>query len=1500
MRWQLLASKSSPISIFGVLLLGALGSPDGRCGDMSLNIFYTQYGFQSVVPTLSSVTVQYSFATNTISFANNTLIVSSNTDANFAGDDGVIVNPNNGDLLVATGIPGTVDQVAQNGAEGSPFVVGTNQPNATIFDFVIVPPNGTNSGFTPGTLIGTEKEFGHDYVTVYPLSPALAAGTSYPVTGDDVDVDSIAFDANGVAYYATGTVTSNAGNFGTVTFNGTNFITHRLFAGAFGSHRLSFDPFTGHIFAVGGNTVGQFVPGTSQFHILAINGVTGTFQLSTPLNDGQGHLLISACCGEPGDNQDGEGDLIVVDYSAAPGHLIDAATGVQYNHAFLAMNFVSAAANPLPLASIAVTPANPSMLPGTKQQMTATGTFQGGSTQVVNSQVTWSSSDSTIASVSNTGTVTAVAAGSAIISASIGGVKGTTTVTVPALVSITVAPANPTLIPGQTQSFTATGTYQGGATQSIVPTKWQSSDMTVATISSGGLASAIASGSSKISATLGSVTGSTLLTIPPLVSIAVMPANPSAYAGNTVQFTATGTYQGGATQSLTSQVTWASDNTGAATINASGLATAVAVGSAKISASLSGVSGNTTLTVPITPPSGLVLYYTFDTADDAGGVAVDKTGNGNNGTIVANPTQVAGKLNQALGFNGTNQYVSAPALSTTEFYNSVTVAAWIKTTNSSRYEAIVSKYSAAGSGAGYIFRTDANGNLEVLFGGSNISYGAAAAVDTTKINDGQWHHAVAVITPGQDVRFYVDGVLCSMTSMPILANGDNSANFTVASSSFSYFGNFFTGTIDEVRLYNRALTASEVNTVYVLSGGTPPSPLVSITVTPASPTINVGATQQFSATATYQNNSTQDVTSQAVWTSTSTAIATINSTGLAQGLRAGGTMIQASLSGINSNKASLTVQTPPPPTCPCTIWNSAATPATVDGGAGGSVELGIKFSSDISGTITGLRFYKSSSNTGQHVGNLWSSTGTLLATATFTNETSSGWQQVNFTPPVSIVANTVYVASYHTNVSHFSLNLNAFASAGVDNAPLHALASASSGGNGLYAYSSSSVFPTNTYQASNYWVDVVFSTASAPSLVSIAVTPANPAALNVGSSQQFVAMGTYQDNSTQDISAQVSWISSNPTAASINAAGLATAQSAGSSLISASLNGVSSNSATLTVQSGGGGSGCPCTIWSATATPGTLDAGAGGAVELGVKFRADSNGTISGLRFYKSSNNTGTHVGNLWSSSGVLLATATFSNETASGWQQVNFTPAVNITANTVYVASYHTNVSHFSVDLNAFASAGVDNGPLHALANGVSGGNGVYAYSSSSVFPANTYQAANYWVDVVYSPAPPPSCPCTIWSSSATPATLDAGAGGSVELGVKFTADSNGTITGLRFYKSAANTGTHVANLWSASGTLLATATFTNETASGWQQVTFSPGVAITAGTVYVASYHTDVSHFSITLNGFATGVDNPPLHALGNGVNGGDGVYAYSSASTFPTNTYQASNYWVDVVYQ
>ncbi len=133
----------------------------------------------------------------------------------------------------------------------------------------------------------------------------------------------------------------------------------------------------------------------------------------------------------------------------------------------------------------------------------------------------------------------------------------------------------------------------------------------------------------------------------------------------------------------------------------------------------------------------------------------------------------------------------------------------------------------------------------------------------------------------------------------------------------------------------------------------------------------------------------------------------------------------------------------------------------------------------------------------------------------------------------------------------------------------------------------------------------------------------------------------------------------------------------------------------------------------------------------------------------------------------------------------------------------------------------------------------------------------------------------------------------------MKFKADFNGQITGIRFYKSGANLGTHTGKLWPATGgTPLATATFTNETASGWQTATFASPVNVTAGTTYVASYFAPLGHYSVTGGGLETGADNGPLHAIANSASA-NGVYAYSATSTFPTGTYRGANYWVDVLY-
>lgn len=159
------------------------------------------------------------------------------------------------------------------------------------------------------------------------------------------------------------------------------------------------------------------------------------------------------------------------------------------------------------------------------------------------------------------------------------------------------------------------------------------------------------------------------------------------------------------------------------------------------------------------------------------------------------------------------------------------------------------------------------------------------------------------------------------------------------------------------------------------------------------------------------------------------------------------------------------------------------------------------------------------------------------------------------------------------------------------------------------------------------------------------------------------------------------------------------------------------------------------TLWDEKAKPANPSEADGNPVNLGVKFVATRSGFIRGVRFYKSLANQGTHIGALWTRRGQLLASATFTGETESGWQQVNFASPVAISANTVYVASYFAPQGRYANDSGYFSQAGVSRGSLSALRNGVRGPNGVYIYANGNAFPWGGYQATNYWVDVVFAP---------------------------------------------------------------------------------------------------------------------------------------------------------------------
>lgn len=173
--------------------------------------------------------------------------------------------------------------------------------------------------------------------------------------------------------------------------------------------------------------------------------------------------------------------------------------------------------------------------------------------------------------------------------------------TIPTLTSIAVTPATASVAIGATQQFEAIGTYSDSSTKDLTSTvTWTSSRVPLATISTAGLATAVAAGTSNILATSGGISGhATLIVAPTLTSIAVTPASLTVAIGATQQFTATGSFSDSSTKDLTSTATWSSDTTSVATISAAGLATATASGTTNIVATSKGVSGHTVLTVSL-------------------------------------------------------------------------------------------------------------------------------------------------------------------------------------------------------------------------------------------------------------------------------------------------------------------------------------------------------------------------------------------------------------------------------------------------------------------------------------------------------------------------------------------------------------------------------------------------------------------------------------------------------------------------------------------------------------------------------------------------------------------------------------------------------------------------------------------------------------------------------------------------------------------------------------
>lgn len=612
------------------------------------------------------------------------------------------------------------------------------------------------------------------------------------------------------------------------------------------------------------------------------------------------------------------------------------------------------------LVSIAVTPVNLTLAKGLSRQMTATGTFSDSSTMDITSQVTWASSAAANASVSAAGVVKGEGVGNAMISATRGGITGQVAVSVSAAVlqSIAITPAAPSVAKGLNLTLTATGTFSDLTTMDLSATAaWSSSDVNAAT-TNGRIVHGVNAGNATISATANGITGTAALTVTPAVvtSLQVTPATSQLAKGLTRQFTATGVLSDGSNANVTDMVTWSSsDATLVAISNAAGsrgLATAMGVGTATITATINGVTATASLEVTaaelvslaVTPPTfalalgrtqQLTATGTFTDGTNANlttqvawnssasGVASVSNVDGSRGLVTAVATgtaEITANLN-GIGSNTatvtvtnatlmsiavtpatlnlpigrTQQYTATGTFSdgsTDDLTASVTWTSsddtWLSISNADG-----SRGLAMALAAGDVTVT---ATLGAISGTATVSVvpvalaSIAVAPVTSTVLVGATQQLTATGT-------FNDGSTLDLTTQVTWASSDEThATVSNVDGSRGLVSGIGTG-LATITATMGAITGTA--TVDVLG-------INAITLAPATFTLNVGATQQLTATATLTNGGTLDVSATAAWMSSNTAQATVSPTGLVTGVAAGTVTITATQAGV-SGTATATV-----------------------------------------------------------------------------------------------------------------------------------------------------------------------------------------------------------------------------------------------------------------------------------------------------------------------------------------------------------------------------------------------------------------------------------------------------------------------------------------------------------------------------------------------------------------------------------------------------------------
>jgi len=893
------------------------------------------------------------------------------------------------------------------------------------------------------------------------------------------------------------------------------------------------------------------------------------------------------------------------------------------------------------LTSIQVSPVDPTVGVATTIAFTATGIYSDGTRADLTNMATWSSSAAAVVSISATGRAQTLTRGTSTITATFGGLTGSSTVTVTPspLVSIAVTPLTSTLLVGGTAALLATGTYADGSmvdlTASVV---WSSSAATTASVSNAagtaGTVTGLAVGTASISATSGTITGQAMVTVSParLVSIIVNPATASIPAGTTATLTATGLFSDMSTRIITTQVAWTSAPEAVATVSNApgtvGVVTGVAVGTATITATLDGVTGTATVTVVAATLQSIAVTPANATTTALLRSSYKATGTYSNGTTVDITTDVTWATgNPAIAAISNTAGAQGQLVARTNGTTTVTAT------------------------LGTIVGTT---NVTVV-GRVVVSLSIAPIAPTVRLGTGNVRFvATEIFSDGTQANVSAQSVWTSST--PAIATINNANNRGLATPVAAG-----TTTITATFMGLTATTTLTVTNAVITS----------ISVTPIAPVVPVGTVTQFTATAIFSDGTTQNVTGAATWVSSAPGVLAVTTVGGARGrstgVAAGTATVTATFMGISGSTTA-------------TVTNAVITSISVSP-AGVTLAVGARrqftaqaiFSDGTSRDVTATATWVSMQPAIAGVSDVAATRGQVTAVAAGTATIQATFGGLSGSVMVTVSQATlasIQVTPFDEMVS-IGTTLN-FVATGLfsdgTSADLTAAASWTSSDPTVAAVSNAAATRGVTTALAAGMVTLTATsggisgstvlTVTAATVTAVQVTPFNPR-LPAGFAQPLVATALFSDGTNRDVTAAATWTSMSPAVATVSDAvgskGQVTAVAAGASTISAAFSG-RTGSTTVTVTAG--------TLASLTIAPANPTARAGSSVTFTATGTFSDGSTLDVTAFvtWTSSNTTTADVSNANGSRGQ--ATAFVAGTTTIQAQRGAVTATTTLTVN--------------------------------------------------------------------------------------------------------------------------------------------------------------------------------------------------------------------------------------------